>query len=133
MPPAELLRNMATAHRHGGRRRNYEPWHHSSIHPIMQQAPQAGSPRRLSAFVIQVSSLPPSPPRQQPEAPEGQEGHGRRLGDDVLERHGVQEELLFLPRVTVGKPTIHEKMLRRITTEIDWEKQREMWCDLTEA
>ncbi len=39
----------------------------------------------------------------------------------------IQEELLFLPRVTSGKPTIHEKMLRRITTEIDWEKQREMW------
>ena len=45
----------------------------------------------------------------------------------------IQEELLFLPRVTSGKPTIHEKMLRRITTEIDWEKQREMWRDLTEA
>jgi len=43
----------------------------------------------------------------------------------------IQEELLFLPRVTTGKPTIHEKMLRRITTEIDWEKQRKMWLQVT--
>ena len=42
----------------------------------------------------------------------------------------IQEELLFLPRVTAGKPTIHEKMLRPITTEIDWEKQREMWREI---
>jgi hypothetical protein len=39
----------------------------------------------------------------------------------------IQEELLFLPRVTAGKPAIHEKMLRPITAEVDWEKQRGMW------
>lgn len=39
----------------------------------------------------------------------------------------IQEELLFLPRVTAGKPTIHEKVLRPITAEIDWARQREMW------
>jgi hypothetical protein len=39
----------------------------------------------------------------------------------------IQEELLFLPRVTAGKPTIHEKMLRQITAAVNWEKQREMW------
>ena len=39
----------------------------------------------------------------------------------------IQEELLFLPRVTAGKSTIHEKMLRPISAEIDWERQREMW------
>ena len=43
----------------------------------------------------------------------------------------IQEELLFLPRITAGKPTIHEKMLRPITTEIDWEKQHEMWRTLS--
>ncbi len=42
----------------------------------------------------------------------------------------IQEELLFLPRVTAGKPTIHEKMLRPITTEIDWERQRAMWREI---
>lgn len=45
----------------------------------------------------------------------------------------IQEELLFLPRVTAGKPTIHEKMMRPITTEVDWDRQREMWRDLTGA
>lgn len=39
----------------------------------------------------------------------------------------IQEELLFLPRVETGKPTIHEKMLRPVSAEMDWEKQREMW------
>jgi hypothetical protein len=39
----------------------------------------------------------------------------------------IQEELLYLPRVTAGKATIHEKMLRPITAEVDWEKQRGMW------
>jgi hypothetical protein len=39
----------------------------------------------------------------------------------------IQEELLFLPRNTSGKPKIHEKMLRPIAAEIDWAKQRQMW------
>jgi hypothetical protein len=39
----------------------------------------------------------------------------------------IQEELLFLPRVTAGKSAIHEKMLRPITAEIDWSCQRDMW------
>jgi len=42
----------------------------------------------------------------------------------------IQEELLFLPRVTAGKSTIHEKMLRPISAEIDWARQREMWADV---
>lgn len=39
----------------------------------------------------------------------------------------IQEELLFLPRVTAGKSAVHEKLLRPITAEIDWSKQRELW------
>ena len=42
----------------------------------------------------------------------------------------IQEELLFLPRVESGKPPIHEKMLRPISAEVDWGKQREMWVAL---
>jgi hypothetical protein len=42
----------------------------------------------------------------------------------------VQEELLFLPRITSGKPAIHEKMLRPIVLEIDWDKQRSMWSQI---
>ena len=41
----------------------------------------------------------------------------------------IQEGLLFLPRVTSGRDPIHEKMLRPITAEVDWEMQRSMWAD----
>jgi hypothetical protein len=39
----------------------------------------------------------------------------------------IQEELLFLPPVMVGKGPIHEKMLRPITAEVCWSRQRELW------
>lgn len=39
----------------------------------------------------------------------------------------IQEELLFLPKVTVGRPKIHEKMLRDLTKQFDWEVQRRRW------
>ena len=45
----------------------------------------------------------------------------------------IQESLLFLPRVESGKAPIHEKLLRPITAEIDWGKQREMWAGFTSA
>jgi hypothetical protein len=39
----------------------------------------------------------------------------------------IQEELLFLPRVTTGKDPITERDLRPIVAEVDWGAQREMW------
>jgi hypothetical protein len=39
----------------------------------------------------------------------------------------IQEELLFLPRVTSGDDPIHEKMLRPIAAESDWGRQRQLW------
>jgi hypothetical protein len=42
----------------------------------------------------------------------------------------IQEELLFLPRITAGRAAIHEKMLRPLTAEVDWAKQRVMWRNL---
>lgn len=45
----------------------------------------------------------------------------------------IQEKLLFLPRIVTGKATIHEKRLRPITAEIDWDNQRKMWRELTEV
>ena len=45
----------------------------------------------------------------------------------------IQEDLLFLPRITSGKAPIHEKLLRPIAAEIDWGKQREMWAGLKRA
>jgi hypothetical protein len=40
---------------------------------------------------------------------------------------GIQEELLFLPRVTGGRDPITERGVRAIAREVDWGRQREMW------
>ena len=45
----------------------------------------------------------------------------------------IQEELLFLPRVTAGKAAIHEKRLRPIAAQTDWARQRAMWLALKAA
>ncbi len=42
----------------------------------------------------------------------------------------IQEELLFLPSTKTGRERIHEKLLRPITAEMDWQKQRKMWAQL---
>jgi hypothetical protein len=39
----------------------------------------------------------------------------------------IQEELLFLPRVTQRQVPIHEKMLRPITAKLCWQDQRAAW------
>ena len=40
----------------------------------------------------------------------------------------IQDELLYLPEVIQGKVTIHEKLLRPLTREMDWRVQRRMWA-----
>ncbi|WP_437226514.1 hypothetical protein SH661x_004625 [Planctomicrobium sp. SH661] len=42
----------------------------------------------------------------------------------------IQEQLLFLPRVTNGRDPIHEKMLRPIAAQILWHKQRRAYRKL---
>jgi len=39
----------------------------------------------------------------------------------------IQEQLLFLPRVTNGRDPIHEKMLRPLTRMVRWNDQRAVW------
>lgn len=39
----------------------------------------------------------------------------------------IQETLLFLARLSAGKPTISEKSLRKITIFDDWEEMRKIW------
>jgi hypothetical protein len=39
----------------------------------------------------------------------------------------IQKELLHLPRIMAGRDLINEKMLRPISAEVDWERQRELW------
>lgn len=42
----------------------------------------------------------------------------------------IQEELLFLPKVT-GKDVVTEKMLRPVVAEVDWGIQRRSWCEIS--
>lgn len=42
----------------------------------------------------------------------------------------IQEQLLFLPRVTNGRDPIHEKMLRPIAAAPSWRKQQRLWAEL---
>lgn len=39
----------------------------------------------------------------------------------------IQEALLCMPREFVGRSKINEKMLRPMTAEMDWDRQREIW------
>ena len=39
----------------------------------------------------------------------------------------IQEALLFLPPETTGRPFIHEKRLRPISSTLDWSQQRAAW------
>lgn len=42
----------------------------------------------------------------------------------------IQEEVLFLPRVTAGHDPVTERHLRAIARSPDWPEQRQMWRDL---
>jgi hypothetical protein len=39
----------------------------------------------------------------------------------------IQEELLFLPTVTSGRQTIHERKMRQISACVEWCEQRRRW------
>ena len=39
----------------------------------------------------------------------------------------IQEDLLFLPLIELGRDTLLELHLRPIMAEADWRKQRRMW------
>jgi len=45
----------------------------------------------------------------------------------------IQEELLFLPRVTLGRELIHERGLRRIGACVRWCEQRQLWRSIKRA
>jgi len=40
---------------------------------------------------------------------------------------GIQEEILFLPRIQNGRDPIAERNIRKITAESFWEKQKLLW------
>jgi hypothetical protein len=42
----------------------------------------------------------------------------------------IQETLLFLPRLSEGKPEIHEKRLRPIAAMLSWDEQRVAWREI---
>jgi hypothetical protein len=43
----------------------------------------------------------------------------------------IQEALLALPRVQVGRDPIVERQIRRIAAEVDWRRQRAMWQEVS--
>lgn len=43
----------------------------------------------------------------------------------------IQEQILFLPLVLSGHDPINEKMLRPLTAEVDWERQRAKWREIS--
>jgi hypothetical protein len=43
----------------------------------------------------------------------------------------IQEELLFLLAAESGRESIHEKLLRPVAAEMDWQEQRAIWAKLT--
>lgn len=44
----------------------------------------------------------------------------------------IQEQILFLPRVLKGNDPVHEKMLRPVTAQTDWRRQRAIWSQITD-
>lgn len=44
----------------------------------------------------------------------------------------IQEQILFLPRVTEGDDPIAERHLRPIVRALDWREQRRLWGKLTQ-
>lgn len=39
----------------------------------------------------------------------------------------IQEALLFLPRVMLGNDSVHERVLRPLAAELEWQRQRKAW------
>ena len=46
---------------------------------------------------------------------------------------GIQEDILFLPRIMKGRDPVTEHDVRPIAAEIDWAKQRQDWALLKKA
>jgi hypothetical protein len=44
----------------------------------------------------------------------------------------IQEEILFLPRMEIGREQIHMRELQPIMAIWDWRKQRQRWKQLME-
>jgi len=43
----------------------------------------------------------------------------------------IQEEILFLPRVPEGRDPVTERDVRKMVTEVDWDRQREAWMKVS--
>ncbi len=41
----------------------------------------------------------------------------------------IQDELLYLAPIAMGREPIHERMLRSLAAEIDWKRQRATWSN----
>ena len=55
------------------------------------------------------------------------------LGGMLLLAPDIKKVQLYLPEVTQGKATIHERLLRPLTTQLDWSVQRRMWARIRKS
>ena len=42
----------------------------------------------------------------------------------------IQEAILELPLVTRGRDPVSERALRRVVTEVEWQRQRQLWSEV---
>lgn len=42
----------------------------------------------------------------------------------------IQEEILFLPKITKGRDRLQLRQLQAIASKLDWRKQRKLWSEL---
>lgn len=56
-----------------------------------------------------------------------------QIMDLTLLAPDIQEEILFLPRVTAGRDPLKEKAVRAIAAVPHWHRQRKMWASIRDA
>ena len=101
-----------------------------------EAAPKGRTPRasKMMALAIHLQELVDSG-QVQDYTTLAELGHVSRaritqIMDLTLLAPDIQEALLFLPKIVKGRDRVNERMLRDISAESVWEKQRELWSRL---
>jgi len=132
MPDVTVTKQIHFSMRNRGRREMRE-----GPKPVPEVTDEGRVPRvtRLMALAIKIDGLiERSASTDQAEA--ARLGHVSRarmtqIMNLLLLAPDIQEQILNLPRVKRGRDPIVENHLRPIVRERCWERQREMWAELT--
>ena len=108
----------------------------SGSRPVPQKAPDGRIPRisRLMALAIHFDRLIHSGAVAD-QADLARLGHVTRARVTQIMNllhlaPDIQEEILFLPRITTGRDLISERCLRAVAGHIEWRRQRRLWYDV---